>query len=60
MQDVAGRKDGSLKLSPGTLYGSIKRMREEGLVVEVDARPSRDEDDEDPTSRLPALHESIR
>lgn len=46
MQDVAARTGGSLKLSPGTLYGSIKRMLEDGLIVEVDARPSRDEDDE--------------
>jgi DNA-binding PadR family transcriptional regulator len=46
MQDVAVRTDGALKLSPGTLYGSIKRMLEEGLLVEVDARSSRTEDDE--------------
>jgi DNA-binding PadR family transcriptional regulator len=46
MQDVAVRTDGALKLSPGTLYGSIKRMLEDGLIVEVDARPSRTEDDE--------------
>jgi DNA-binding PadR family transcriptional regulator len=46
MQDVAVRTDGSLKLSPGTLYGSIKRMLEDGLIVEVDARPSRNDDDE--------------
>jgi DNA-binding PadR family transcriptional regulator len=46
MQDVAVRTDGSLKLSPGTLYGSIKRMLEDGLIVEVETRPSRNEDDE--------------
>jgi DNA-binding PadR family transcriptional regulator len=46
MQDVAVRTGGSLKLSPGTLYGSIKRMLEDGLIVEVDARPSRNDDDE--------------
>ena len=46
MQDVAARTDGALKLSPGTLYGSIKRMLDEGLIVEVDARPGPDEDDE--------------
>ncbi len=46
MQDVAVRTDGSLKLSPGTLYGSIKRMLEDGLIVEVNARPGRNEDDE--------------
>ena len=46
MQDVASRTNGALKLSPGTLYGSIKRMLEDGLIVEVDDRPSPDEDDE--------------
>jgi len=46
MQDVAARTDGSLKLSPGTLYGSIKRMLEDGLIIEVDTRPSPDDDDE--------------
>ena len=46
MQDVAVRTGGSLKLSPGTLYGSIKRMLEDGLIVEITVRPSPDEDDE--------------
>ncbi len=38
MQDVAARTGGKLRLSPGTLYGSIKRMLEEGLIVELHAR----------------------
>jgi DNA-binding PadR family transcriptional regulator len=46
MQDVASRTDGRLKLSPGTLYGSIKRMLDDGLIVEVDERPDRQNDDE--------------
>src|SRR5918993_4624821 len=46
MQDVATRTDGALKLSPGTLYGSIKRMLEDGLIVELNARQRPDEDDE--------------
>jgi DNA-binding PadR family transcriptional regulator len=45
MQDVAARTDG-VKLSPGTLYGSIKRMLDEGLIVELDERPDPDHDDE--------------
>ena len=36
MQDVAARTDGRMKLSPGTLYGSIKRMLEDGLILELD------------------------
>ena len=46
MQDVAARTDGRMKLSPGTLYGSIKRMLDDGLIVEVEERPDPDEDDE--------------
>jgi DNA-binding PadR family transcriptional regulator len=40
MQDVSARTGGELKVSPGTLYGSIKRMLEDGWIVE------RDSDDE--------------
>jgi DNA-binding PadR family transcriptional regulator len=46
MQDVAARTDGRLKLSPGRWYGAIRRMLEDGLIVELDERPDPDEDDE--------------
>jgi DNA-binding PadR family transcriptional regulator len=46
MQDVAARTNGHMKLSPGTLYGSIKRMLDEGWIVELDERPDPDHDDE--------------
>jgi len=45
MQDVRGRTGGRLRLGPGTLYGTIKRLLEEGLIEELDERPSPDEDD---------------
>lgn len=35
MQDVAERTDGGLELSAGTLYRSVHRMREQGLIEEV-------------------------
>jgi DNA-binding PadR family transcriptional regulator len=35
MQDVAARTNNQLRLSAGTLYGSIKRLLEQGLIVEV-------------------------
>jgi DNA-binding PadR family transcriptional regulator len=35
MQDVEERTGGQLKLNPGTLYGSIKRMLELDLIEEV-------------------------
>ena len=46
MQDVATRTNGALKLSPGTLYGSIRRMLDQGLIVELNDRERPDEDDE--------------
>jgi DNA-binding PadR family transcriptional regulator len=46
MRDVAERTDGRLRMSPGTLYGSIKRMLAQGLIEEVKQRPPADEDDE--------------
>jgi len=35
MQDVAARTDGRVQMSPGTLYGSIKRMLADGLIEEL-------------------------
>jgi DNA-binding PadR family transcriptional regulator len=35
LQDVADRTGGKVRMSPGTLYGSIKRMLEEGLIEEL-------------------------
>jgi DNA-binding PadR family transcriptional regulator len=46
MQDVAARTDGAIKLSPGTLYGSIRRMLDDGLIVELSERQRPSEDDE--------------
>src|SRR5713226_5363551 len=46
IQDVAARTDGELKLSAGTLYRSIQRMLEQGLLVETRERPAPEDDDE--------------
>jgi DNA-binding PadR family transcriptional regulator len=46
IQDVADRTGGELRLSAGTLYRSIQRMLEQGLIVEPRERPSPEEDDE--------------
>jgi DNA-binding PadR family transcriptional regulator len=46
IQDVAERTSGELKLGAGTLYRSIQRMLEQGLIVETRERPDPDEDDE--------------
>jgi len=46
IQDVAVRTGGDLKLSAGTLYRSIQRMLEQGLITEPRDRPSAELDDE--------------
>jgi DNA-binding PadR family transcriptional regulator len=46
IQDVAARTEGELKLSAGTLYRSIQRMLEQGLIAETRDRPAPEEDDE--------------
>jgi len=46
IKDVAARTRGALKLSPGTLYRSIDRMVQQGLIREISTRPARDMDDE--------------
>ena len=39
MKEVKERTTGQLRLGPGTLYGSIKRILEQGLIEEVRTRP---------------------
>ncbi|MGH9821794.1 MAG: PadR family transcriptional regulator [Blastocatellia bacterium] len=46
IQDVAARTGGELKLSAGTLYRSIQRMLDQGLLVELRQRPAPELDDE--------------
>ena len=46
IQDVAARTDGEVVLSAGTLYRSIQRMLEQGLIEELSERPAPELDDE--------------
>ena len=46
MREVDERSDGRVRLGPGTLYGSIKRMLNDGLIEEVEERPDPELDDE--------------
>ncbi len=46
MQEIAQRTDGKVRMGPGTLYGSIKRMLAEGLIAELGERPDPALDDE--------------
>jgi DNA-binding PadR family transcriptional regulator len=46
MQDIAARTGGAMRMGPGTLYGSIKRMLADGLIEESGQRPDPELDDE--------------
>jgi DNA-binding PadR family transcriptional regulator len=46
MREVEQISDGAVKMGPGTMYGSIKRMLAEGLIEESDERPDPEMDDE--------------
>jgi DNA-binding PadR family transcriptional regulator len=60
MKDVEAQTDGQMKMGPGTLYGSIKRMLAAGLIEEADQRPDPELDDERRRYyRLTGLGESV-
>jgi DNA-binding PadR family transcriptional regulator len=46
LREVERRTGGDVKLSAGTLYRSIQRMLEQGLLTETRERPAPEEDDE--------------
>jgi DNA-binding PadR family transcriptional regulator len=46
MQDVAARTGGKIRLSAGTLYSSIRRMLEQGLIEELRDSPDPSSTDE--------------
>ncbi|HTX79710.1 MAG TPA: PadR family transcriptional regulator [Longilinea sp.] len=46
MKDVEAQTGGQIKMGPGTLYGSIKRMLAAGLIEEAEERPDPELDDE--------------
>ncbi len=46
MQDVAARTGGKVSLSAGTLYSSIRRMLEQGLIEELADSPDPSSTDE--------------
>lgn len=46
IQEIAARTDGAVRMSAGTLYRSIQRMIEQGLIIELQERPAPEFDDE--------------
>ena len=46
LRDVAELSDGAVRMGSGTLYGSIKRMLDQGLIEETEERPDPALDDQ--------------
>jgi DNA-binding PadR family transcriptional regulator len=46
MQEVEAMTEGRVRMGPGTLYGTIKRMLAANLIEESDERPDPGQDDE--------------
>jgi len=46
IQNISDRTAGGVRLGAGTLYRTIQRLLEDGLIVELEDRPDPDEDDE--------------
>jgi DNA-binding PadR family transcriptional regulator len=46
MTEVAERSEHAIRLGPGTLYGTLKRLLDAGMVAESGARADRDSGEE--------------
>jgi len=46
IQNISDRTAGGVRLGAGTLYRTIQRLLEDGLIVELEDRPDPEEDDE--------------
>src|SRR5437660_6004198 len=67
MQEIERITDGAVRMGPGTLYGTIKRMLKARLIEETDERPDSQIDDErrryyraTPLGRRVLEHETAR
>lgn len=59
IQDVEARTDGELRLSAGTLYRSVARMVEQGLIAEVVKRRTAADDERRRYYRITAFGTAV-
>jgi len=57
--DIERRTDGALRISAGTLYRSIARMVEQGLIVEVEKRRTTADDERRRYYRISKFGEGV-
>lgn len=60
MQSVDALSGGALRLGPGTLYGTLKRLLEMRLVEETDERPDADDERRRYYRLTPSGREAVR
>ena len=66
MRRVEELSDGAVRMGPGTMYGTLSRLVETGLIEETTDRSSRDDNERrryyqlTPTGRLMAIDELTR
>ena len=44
MQEVAARTDGQVRVWPAGMYGALRELEDQDLIVETDKRPSDDDE----------------
>jgi DNA-binding PadR family transcriptional regulator len=59
MGDVEELSRGTVRMGPGTLYGTLKRLVDDGLVEEVAGQPHQPEDERRRYYRLTALGQYV-
>ena len=59
MQAVERSSDGVVRMGPATLYGTLKRLVDEGLAEELPRRPSSDDDQRRRYYRLTGLGRTV-
>jgi len=59
MRRVDELTDGSVRMGPGTLYGTLNRLLKDRLITEVTAEVARDENDRRRFYRLTASGEQV-
>jgi DNA-binding PadR family transcriptional regulator len=55
MQDVEASSDGTVRMGPATLYGTLKKLVDQGLAEELARRPADDDDQRRRYYRLTGL-----
>lgn len=59
MQDVEASSDGTVRMGPATLYGTLKKLVDQGLAEELTRRPADDHDKRRRYYRLTGLGQRV-